>query len=199
MFDRSIAFDKVNSLIKVSAIPCEVKMMESVLTFWFETIDRDNWYKGSKEIDDLIREQFDSTYGEVIAGETAFWRDTAKGRLAEIIVLDQFGRNMYRGTPKPFLYDSLALALAQEAVRGGHDRELDELERTFLYTPFMHSESTLIHEHAMELFKDLPAFEFEVRHKEVVDRFGRYPHRNDALRRKSTDEEVEWMKTHKGF
>jgi len=106
---------------------------------------------------------------------------------------------MYRGTSKPFVYDCLALALAQEAVRGGFDQLLDKKERAFLYMPYMHSESTLVHRDAIELFKDLPNYDYEVRHKNVIDQFGRYPHRNAVLGRKSTDEELHWMKDNRGF
>jgi len=173
--------------------------MEDVLKFWFETLEAKDWYRSSKELDTRIHEQFDATYSKIIAGETASWRDTAQGRLAEIIVLDQFGRNMYRGTSKPFVYDCLALALAQEAVRGGFDQLLDKKERAFLYMPYMHSESTLVHRDAIELFKDLPNYDYEVRHKNVIDQFGRYPHRNAVLGRKSTDEELHWMKDNRGF
>jgi len=173
--------------------------MDSVLKFWFETIGPDNWYKGSEETDNRIRDQFDAVYENIIAGETSAWRNTAEGRLAEIIVLDQFGRNMYRGTPKPFLYDVMALALAQEAVRGGFDLGLDKTQQAFMYMPYMHSESLVVHEDAIRLFKDLPNYEFEVRHKNVIEQFGRYPHRNQVLGRQSTDEEIAWMKTNRGF
>ncbi len=173
--------------------------MDEVLRFWFETLTPKQWFKKSTNLDAQISEAFEKTFNEVVAGETASWRDSAEGRLAEVIVLDQFTRNMFRNTAKAYRYDSLALALAQEAVRGGHDKALPESQRVFLYMPYMHSESHKIHVDAMLLFKDLPNLNYEIRHKEIIDLFGRYPHRNEVLGRESTAEELEFLKTNKGF
>jgi uncharacterized protein (DUF924 family) len=173
--------------------------MNDVLEFWFRTLGPADHYKKSDELDATIRERFESTYHRIVAGETSDWRDSAEGRLAEIIVLDQFSRNMFRGTPLAFAADPLALALAQEAVRSSADRELDDKERAFLYMPYMHSESRMVHEQALELFRNLPNLKFEKKHKAIVDRFGRYPHRNEILGRTSTAEEIEWMKSNTGF
>ena len=119
------------------------------------------------------------------------------GRLAEIIVLDQFSRNIYRGTPLSFAYDPLALALAQEAITAKANQSLNPDQKAFLYMPFMHSESPAIHEIALELFKE-PGLEsnldFEIRHKTIIDRFGRFPHRNEILGRQSTGEEISFLK-----
>lgn len=173
--------------------------MNDVLEFWFETLEPRNWYAKSDELDVRIKQRFEATYRQVIAGETAHWRDTAEGRLAEIIVLDQFARNMFRGSDESFYADPLALALAQEAVRCGDDRKLEDVKKAFVYMPYMHSESPRVHEQAMKLFEHLPNLEFEIKHKAIIDRFGRYPHRNDILGRSSTPDEIEWMKTNKGF
>ncbi len=125
------------------------------------------------------------------------WRESAKGRLAEIIVLDQFSRNIYRNHPNAFAYDSLALALAQTAIAANADHELDINQRAFFYMPYMHSES-LIHEVGVALFSQ-PGMEanlqFELRHKEIINRFGHYPHRNAILGRSSTPEEIDFLKT----
>lgn len=173
--------------------------MKNVLYFWFQTLSPEQWFKKSSDLDAMIEDKFLTTFNQVIAGETSSWRETAEGRLAEIIVLDQFTRNMFRNTPNAFLYDPLALALAQEAVRYGHDQELDEKQRGFLYMPYMHSESKLVHKDAMVLFQDLPNLEFEIKHKVIIDKFGRYPHRNDVLGRQSTPDEIEWLKSNSGF
>jgi uncharacterized protein (DUF924 family) len=146
-----------------------------------------------------VRNQFDDVYYRVVAAETSALRSAAIGRLAEIIVLDQFARNMFRDSPMSFSADPIALILSQEAIRVGADTELDEQQRAFLYMPFMRSESVLIHEQAMKLFENTPNAKFETKHKAVIDRFGRYPHRNAVLGRVSTDEEIEWMKTDAGF
>ena len=125
-------------------------------------------------------------------GELAHWRDTIEGRLAEVIVLDQFSRNLFRGTPQSFACDGMALILAQEAIRSGECERLSREQRGFLYLPFMHSESPLIHQQALALYTELnngDQLEFELRHKAIIDRFGRYPHRNAILGRTSTPEE----------
>ena len=173
--------------------------MEDVLEFWFGTLKPSDWYSKSDDLDSRIREQFEATYHQIVAGETSDWRNVPEGRLAEIIVLDQFSRNMFRGSPASFAFDPLALALAQEAVRSGDDKRIDDAKRSFLYMPFMHSESTKVHEQAMELFKDSPSLSYEIKHKAIIDRFGRYPHRNAVLGRISTPEELAWMQENKGF
>ena len=173
--------------------------MDSILNFWFQELEASDWFSSSNDLDVRIKDQFEATYHQVVAGEKAHWRDAPEGRLAEIIVLDQFSRNMFRGTAASFAADPLALALAQEAVRNGDDRKLEIEKRVFLYMPYMHSESAKVHEQAMELFRETPNLKYEVKHKAIIDRFGRYPHRNKALGRKSTPEELAWMKENKGF
>ena len=124
------------------------------------------------------------------------WRKNPKGRLAEIIVLDQFSRNIYRGLPESFIADPQALTLAQEAVVGDHD-ELDHLEKAFLYMPFMHSESLLIQDQSVRLFENLGNqnnLDYAIKHREVIQRFGRFPHRNSILGRPSSVEETEFLK-----
>ena len=173
---------------------------DDVLAFWFETIDPSDWYTRSDALDARIAERFGSTRRRAAACELEPWRDTPEGRLAEIIVLDQFSRNLFRDSAEAFAADPLALALSQEAVRAGADRELDDERRAFLYMPYMHSESARVHERAMVLFADLPEnLEFERKHKAIIDRFGRYPYRNAVLGRESTSEERTWLETNEGF
>ena len=134
---------------------------------------------------------------QAAAGELSAWRTSAGGRLAEVIVLDQFSRNIHRGRPQAFAQDPQALALSQVAVAGGSLQELNEVERTFLLMPYMHSESRLVHVQAEALFRRFAPAEnhgFELRHKAIIDRFGRYPHRNQVLGRVSTEEEIEFLK-----
>jgi uncharacterized protein (DUF924 family) len=133
---------------------------------------------------------------QAAAGELFSWRTTAEGRLAEIIVLDQFSRNLYRNTPQAYSQDPIALVLAQEAVESGALNLLNPTQRSFLLLPYMHSESRKIHAVAEELFKEFaPAgsYDFELRHKAIIDRFGRYPHRNEVLGRNSTPEELDFL------
>jgi uncharacterized protein (DUF924 family) len=171
---------------------------ESVLKFWFEEIDKSFWFKKDKNFDEQVRSRFAEVYEKVIAGETAHWRLSPEGQLAEIIVLDQFARNMFRDSPKAFAGDILALELAQDAVERGDDMALPIEQRAFLYMPFMHSEDKEVHAEAVKLFSQ-PGLEenlkFEILHKNIIDRFGRYPHRNEILGRESTPEEIEFLKT----
>ncbi len=169
---------------------------QDIIRFWFEEITPAQRFKKDPEFDALIRERFRKVHKRASGGLLYTWRDHPLDALAEIIVLDQFSRNMYRDSPRAFAQDTLALVLAQEAVRRKQDVELEAKYRAFLYMPFMHSESAEIHEIAMFLF-DQPGlednFNFEVKHKAIIDRFGRYPHRNEVLRRKSTAEELEFL------
>ncbi len=155
------------------------------------------WWTSDLEFDATIAKRFGAIHAAAVIGELADWRRAPKGRAAEVSVLDQFSRNLFRGTAAAFANDSMALALAQEAVAGAHDRGLSNLERSFLYMPFMHSESRAIHTQAVRLFASLglaDSEESERKHKAIIDRFGRYPHRNALLGRESTPEELAFLK-----
>ena len=184
---------------KFSKNQLENNALKDVLEFWFKELTPSEWYRKSDALDTRIKHRFEGVYRAVVAGETSDWRDTPEGRLAEIIVLDQFSRNMFRDTAEAFAADPLALALAQEAVRAGADQAFEIKRRCFIYMPYMHSESPLVHDTAMDLFRDTPNIAYEEKRKAIIDRFGRYPHRNEALGRDSTDEEIEWMKKNSGF
>lgn len=171
-------------------------MHEDILSFWFEEIEPKSWWSVDASFDELIRGRFLGLMRQAAAGELYGWRMTARGRLAEIIVLDQFSRNVYRGTPQAFAQDAMALVLAQEAVAAGALTSLEPTERSFLLLPYMHSESRKIHVVAEALYKEHAAaenYDFELRHKAIIDRFGRYPHRNEILGRDSTPEEVAFL------
>ena len=171
-------------------------MYTSILNFWFKEINPAQWWKVDPAFDSLITSRFGDIHTQAIRAELFAWRATPQGRLAEIIVLDQFSRNIHRGTPRAFDADPLALALAQEAISAHADDALMQEERTFLYMPYMHSESKSIHVIAERLFKAKTAegnYNFELRHKAIIDRFGRYPHRNLILGRTSTPEELSFL------
>jgi uncharacterized protein (DUF924 family) len=167
-----------------------------ILDFWFRDIDSALWWKKDDAFDELIRGRFGQTHAQATRGELAHWRVDGHGRLAEIIVLDQFSRQLYRDSGQAFAYDLAALVLAQETIRLGQDQSLSTTEKSFLYLPFMHSESLAIHEQAVTLY-DIKGLEFnlafEFKHKAIIDRFGRYPHRNAVLARKSSAEELEFL------
>ena len=169
---------------------------QNILHFWFDELTDKQHFAKDAALDELIRSRFGDTLEAAARCELFGWRTTPEGRLAEIIVLDQFSRNVYRDTPRAFAQDGLALALAQELVAHGHDRSLGTTQRRFAYMPYMHSESALIHTEAVQLF-DQPGLEnnldFELRHQAIIARFGRYPHRNAILGRASTVEEIAFL------
>ena len=168
-----------------------------VTQFWFEDIDPKQWWAKDKAFDTLVRTRFEAAHRAASRGELFTWRLTTEGRLAEIILLDQFSRNMYRDQPEAFAFDPLALILAQEAVARGADRELPPPRRVFLYMPYTHSESLLIHEQAVKLFNQPGLernFEYELKHDRIIERFGRYPHRNAVLGRRSMPEEIAFLR-----
>lgn len=171
-------------------------MYEDVLSFWFTEISPAQWWSAKPEFDGEIARRFGGLHQSASRAELFAWRSEPRGRLAEVIVLDQFSRNVHRNTPLAFASDPLALGLAQEAIAAGVDKALSQIERNFLYMPYMHSESRLIHVEAERLFsanglKD--NHDFELRHKAIIDRFGRYPHRNAVLGRESTPEELAFL------
>lgn len=171
-------------------------MRNEIIDFWFIEIDKVKWFKKDESFDELIRSRFSSIHAQASKCELFSWRSTALGCLAEIIVLDQFSRNMFRGKAESFAYDSLALSLAQSAISKGFDSELTQQQRSFLYMPFMHSESLIIHQQAVSLFTSLGVesnLKFEIKHKLIIERFGRYPHRNKILGRASTSEEESFL------
>lgn len=169
---------------------------DSIIHFWFtELTDKQHFVK-DPALDEAMRSRFGATLEAAARCELFAWRATAEGRLAEILVLDQFSRNVYRDTPRAFAQDALALVLAQELVASGQDRSLPVEQRIFAYMPYMHSESALVHMQAVALFTQLGIqdnLNFELRHKAIIDRFGRYPHRNAILGRTSTPEELAFL------
>lgn len=169
---------------------------DEVLGFWFEEIDPRFWFGKDEAFDQLLRQRFGELHRQACAAELAHWRDSAEGCLAEVILLDQFSRNLFRDDPRAFAQDGMALVLAQQAIHRQLAVELDVSRRQFLYMPFMHSESAVIHQQAVRLFSE-PGLEdalaYELRHKEIIDRFGRYPHRDAILGRPSSDEALRFL------
>ena len=169
---------------------------KNILNFWFDEIDKQCWFSVDVDFDAEIKHRFSDVLIAAGKGELYSWRSTVEGRLAEIIVLDQFSRNIHRDAPAAFANDGLALVLAQETVAAGLAVMLTPEQRAFLYMPYMHSESRRIHEVAVTLFSEKGMennLDFEQRHKQIIDQFGRYPHRNKVLGRHSTDEELVFL------
>lgn len=168
-----------------------------IIKFWFEDIKPEKWFSVDPTFDSTIQKRFSAVYEQAMKGELFSWRIEPLGRLAEIIILDQFSRNIFRNNPKAFESDDMALTLSQEAVMLKIDAGMDLEPKAFLYMPYMHSESKIIHEEAVKLF-DQKGMEdhlkYEIIHKKIIDRFGRFPHRNKILGRQSTQEEIEFLK-----
>ncbi len=169
---------------------------ETILHFWFEELTEKQHFAKDAALDALMVQRFGALLERAARCELFGWRATAAGRLAEIIVLDQFSRNVWRDTPRAFAQDALALCLAQELVLRGDDAQLSLAQRSFVYMPYMHSESLAVHQEALRLFA-LPGLEdnlrFERQHLAILERFGRYPHRNAIVGRASTPQELAFL------
>ncbi|HEY0683747.1 MAG TPA: DUF924 family protein [Steroidobacter sp.] len=169
---------------------------EDVLHFWFQELQPRDWFSSHARLDEKIRERFGDLCAALRDDPPALERADVRTMLAAIIVFDQFPRNIYRGTPAAYATDSNALALAKSAVANGKDRLLPEKQRHFLYMPFMHSEDRATQAESMRLFSELDpdGMKWARHHYDVVERFGRFPHRNAILGRQSTPEEQEFLK-----
>jgi uncharacterized protein (DUF924 family) len=175
--------------------------VEQVTHYWFAELKPESWFRKDARVDAAIRERFAALH-DAVAQLHPEQLATARECLAAVIVLDQFSRNMFRGSPRSFATDPLALSIAQHAIARGLDQQLTRQQRWFLYMPFQHCEDRAVQARSLELFTQLndPAnLGYAHKHKEVIDRFGRFPHRNEVLGRVSTPEEVEFIATHRGF
>lgn len=169
---------------------------DNILSFWFKEIEPKQWFVKDLSFDQLLIERFSDIHKKASQCELYDWRTTAEGCLAEVIILDQFSRNMFRDKANAFASDPLALALAQSAIATGKDKDLTPTQRTFLYMPFMHSESLKVHDVAVKLFTDNGIqgnLDFEIKHRDIIEKYGRYPHRNAVLGRESSPEEIEFL------
>jgi len=172
-------------------------MYQQVLDFWFKEIEPKQWWVKDEKFDQAILTRFADIHQQANAGELYHWRETPQGRLAEIIVLDQFSRNMFRDSPKAFASDPLALVLSQVALKANAHEQLAANECSFLFMPYMHSESLKVHNVALDIFKEHCShdnYEFEIKHRNIIKQFGRYPHRNTIMGRASNPEEVAFLK-----
>ncbi len=183
--------------------------IEEILSFWFSTI-RDEpsyfeeyaprWFVQNADFDREIVRRFQAYYELAAQGQLTHWTETARGGVALILVLDQFPRNMFRNDPRAFATDPLAQQIAEQMIAAGFDRQLRLAERYFVYVPFMHSEKRAHQQRSMLLFQQLAAqrayfdTSYAVRHQQVIERFGRFPHRNSVLGRVSTSAELEFLK-----
>ncbi len=180
---------------------------EEVLAFWFGREGeegyggfREAWFSRNPDFDLEIRDRFEDVYEEAVAGGLEAWKGAAQSCLALIVVLDQFPRNMFRGDARMYAADHLALAAARHAVERAYDRELPPFQRMFVYLPFEHSEDLDDQRFSMELFRGLAGemgsddlLVYAAQHLKIVERFGRFPHRNEILGRRTTPEEAKFL------
>lgn len=206
--------------MNVHADPSETELgIQKVLDNWFEydhnhapLFENEMWWIKNKEVDETIRYQYKDLYKDAMNGGLKDWLETPKGTLAYVILLDQFPRNMFRDSPKAYQSDAMALKVAKEAIKKGVDKQLSLTERVFLYMPLEHSENIEDQNQSVALFEKLyeetpkeyqplaaKFLKYAKEHQQIIQEFKRFPHRNKVLSRKSTPEEVTFLKTHKGF
>jgi uncharacterized protein (DUF924 family) len=184
-----------------------------ILDFWFGDLDengqvaeeqRKRWFKKDPDFDQTLIDLFGDSHRRAMEGEFDPWAESPHERLALIILLDQFSRNMFRDSPKMFAADPKALAIAKDGIAEGHDKMVTVGQRSFFYLPLMHSEDLQDQERCVELMGQLArdqgreddgGVRYAIMHRDVIARFGRFPHRNGILGRKSTAEEIEFLRT----
>lgn len=170
-----------------------------ILDFWFNQTAPQQWFQVSDDFDALVRDRYGVLYHNAASGMIDDWQTDSDGALALCIVLDQFPRNMFRGGPQAYATDKKALLIAKQAIHKGFDIILNPLKRRFLYLPFEHSENLSDQRRSVQLFETMKAddpvgYEHALKHYQVIERFGRFPGRNAALSRSSTEEELEYLK-----
>ncbi len=168
-----------------------------ILDFWFAS--EGLWFKKDDAFDESIRQRFAADYEKAAAGELADWRETPDGCLALIVLLDQVPRNMFRGDARSFATDALAIEVTEMAVESGFDQVLPAARRRLFYIPLMHAEDIDHQRRCVDLFaaleNDSNGLEYAIKHMEIIERFGRFPHRNEVLGRQSTSEEIAFLGT----
>lgn len=168
---------------------------DEVVAFW-RAAGRERWFEPDPEFDAKLRDRFLATHETAAAGRLDHWLQTADGALALLLLLDQFPRNMFRGTPRAFATDAQARKVAQAAIDRGFDRQVESGLRTFFYLPFMHSEELADQERSLALYRacgDQEGIKYAELHLDAIRRFGRFPHRNAILGRASTPEEIAYL------
>ena len=177
-------------------------MPQEVIDFWFSDEVRKLWFNSTPEFDALLRERFLALWQQASRRELDHWQQSAAGCLALVIILDQFPLNMFRAEAQSFATEAQSREVAQLAIDQGFDQRLEVRQRAFLYLPFMHSETLADQQRGLELF-DQPGLEDHLRfarhHYDIIERFGRFPHRNEVLGRDSSAAEIEYLNSKQAF
>lgn len=177
-------------------------LWQEIIKFWFDEIDSALWFNSTPEFDTVLKDKFEQVVDAALNNEFSSWQTTAEGCLALVIVLDQFPLNIYRGEPKSFAGESISREVARKAIEQKLDQQLEGPKKAFLYLPFMHSENMADQNLSVELFEKAGLKEnlrFAKHHRDIVKRFGRFPHRNEILGRENTDDELDYLKSENAF
>ena len=167
----------------------------AVLEFW-RGAGHERWFTQNPDFDKEVRDRFSGLHEAAAAGRLRAWEETAEGAIALVIVLDQFSRNIFRGTARAFSADPLARDVSRRAIARGFDREVEPAMRSFFYVPFMHSENLADQDYCLELYRasgDAEGIKYAEIHRDAIQRFGRFPHRNEMLGRKSSGDEIAYL------
>jgi uncharacterized protein (DUF924 family) len=173
-----------------------------IVEFWFSAAVKVRWFKPTPEFDAQLRDKYSALLRAARAGELRDWADTARGALALILLLDQLPRNIYRGDAESFASDAQARSVARQALASGFDTDVDVEQRQFFYLPFMHSEDLADQEQCVALCEATCSEEnvkFAILHRDLIARFGRFPHRNRVLNRESSDAELDYLTSDGAF
>ena len=175
---------------------------QAIVDFWYSERVRPLWFNSTAEFDEELRQHYGQLYRDASQGLLQVWEQTATGSLALAIILDQFPLNMFRGQPESFATEAEAVRIARQAVAQGFDNQIEPEYRVFLYMPFMHSENLVDQDLVVQLFDEAGLANnagFARHHREIVRRFGRFPHRNAILGRKSTPQELDYLASDEAF
>ena len=173
-------------------------LRKDILDFWFVETKAKQWFQVNEDFDNIIKDRYEDAYEKAASGAYDEWKNDSDGALALILLLDQFSRNMFRGTPKAFATDNKALIIAKYAISKGLDQVHAAQKRRFIYLPFEHSENLSDQHRSVELYEktkddDPLGYDYAMRHFKIIEEFGRFPHRNKILSRDNTPEEETYL------
>ena len=180
----------------------EVETPDELIEFWFSELVAKRWFNSTPEFDDSLRHRYQELYEAASHGHLDHWRDTPLGSLALVILFDQIPLNIFRGQARSFATEEHARRVASIAIKHGYDKQLTDQQKAFLYMPFMHSESLQDQNRSIELYEKAGLennLRFARHHRDIIERFGRFPHRNALLGRKSTEQEIAYLDSPEGF
>lgn len=180
----------------------QVITAETIIDFWYSEKNKSKWFDSNIEFDKEIKSNFEEIWLDVLRGDYKSWRESTEGCLALVIILDQFPLNMYRGEVKSFSSEAVAIKITKHAIESGFDKMIEKDKLAFLYMPLMHSENMDDQNLAVKLFEQanlIDNLKFAKHHRGIIDKFGRFPHRNEILLRKSSQQEIDYLNSDKAF